>query len=300
MVQTEAQGRNLSWRVGNATITRIVESTFDGGLEDFMPFATPEAIRKIAWLGSEFVTAEGKLKFSIHALVIETAGRRILVDTCVGNDKDRPAFAIWHMQQYAFLQSLVQAGFPPETIDVVLCTHLHLDHVGWNTMRVGDEWVPTFPNARYLIGEAEFAEFERAIAKPSTEDVMRDIDRAVLRDSIAPVIEAGLVDFVASDHRICDSVRLLSTPGHTAGHVSVEVFSQGERAIITGDFIHHPCQLAHPDWSITSDFDPHQSMVTRERVFSEIAGGQTLVIGTHWPDPTAGHVDRDGAVYRLR
>ncbi|MDR7102379.1 MBL fold metallo-hydrolase [Croceicoccus sp. BE223] len=298
--ESKAPGRNLSWHVGCATITCIVESTFDGGLEDFMPFATPEAVGQIAWLGPEFVTAEGKLKFSIHALVIETEGRRILVDTCVGNEKDRPAFAIWHMQQYAFLHDLLQAGFPPETIDVVLCTHLHLDHVGWNTMRVGEEWVPTFPNARYLIGKAEFAAFERAIVETSGGDVMRDLDRAVLGDSIAPVIEAGLVDFVASDHRICDTVRLLSTPGHTAGHVSVEVSSDGERAIITGDFIHHPCQLAHPDWSITSDFDPDQSTLTRERVFAEIAGGQTLLIGTHWPAPTAGHIDRDGAAYRLR
>ena len=290
----------LRWHVGEVTITRILESTFDGGLDAFMPFATPEAIRAIEWLGPEFVTPEGVLKFSIHALVIEAEGRRILVDTCVGNEKERAAFPIWHMQQYAFLRDLAAAGFSPDTIDTVLCTHLHLDHVGWNTMKVGEKWVPTFPNARYLIGETEFRQLSEGIAAAPADDVMRQVDRLVLNDSVTPVIEAGLVDFVSSDHQICETVRLVPTPGHTAGHVSVEISSGKDTALITGDFIHHPCQLAHPDWSITSDFDPDESTRTRSRIFSRFAGTDNLVIGTHWPDPTAGHVDRDGDAYKLR
>ncbi|GGC37044.1 MBL fold metallo-hydrolase [Novosphingobium marinum] len=289
----------LNWTIGDVRVTRIQESAFEGGLDAFLPFATPEALDRIEWLGEDFVTPDGVLKFSIHALVIEAAGKRIIVDTCVGNEKDRSFFPIWHRQSYRFLEILEQAGFAPGDFDVVLCTHLHLDHVGWNTMRVGDRWVPTFPNARYLMAKHEYEVFLDLIGSDS-DDAMRQIDRVVFADSIEPVVDAGLVDFVAMDCEICKGVRLVPTPGHTAGHVSVMIESRGEAALITGDFVHHPCQLAHPEWSITSDYDPEQSVRTREARFADACENDALVIGTHWPTPTAGRLDRDGKVYRLR
>ncbi|RVQ65177.1 MBL fold metallo-hydrolase [Croceicoccus ponticola] len=289
----------MQWHIGHIVITRIVESTFDGGLDAFLPFATPDALRAIEWLGHEYVTPEGVLKFSIHALVIEAHGKRIIVDTCVGNDKDRSAFPIWHQQSYRFLDQLNAAGFPPESFDFVLCTHLHLDHVGWNTVLRDGRWIPTFPNARYLIAEQEYAVMQELV-RDTGGDVMRDVDRAVVADSVLPVIAAGLVDFVPCDYVVCEGVRLVPTPGHTAGHVSVEVTSNGQAALITGDFIHHPCQLAHPEWSITSDYDPALSALTREERFSAIAGTDAIMIGTHWPTPSAGCIDRDGNAYRLR
>ncbi len=287
----------LCWRIGDVTVTRIVESTFEG-LEAFLPEATPDAVRQYDWL-RPFLTPDGVLKFSIHALVIETPSRRMIVDTCVGNEKPRDVFPIWHMLQTGFLDDLEKAGFARGSIDTVLCTHLHLDHVGWNTMLVDGAWVPTFPNARYLIEASEFAFLDTEGADAGQEQWARDMNAAVMADSIRPVVAAGLVDLVSSDHVICDEVRLVPTPGHTPGHVSIRIDSAGESALITGDFIHHPCQLAHPEWSLTSDVDPARSVETRRAVFSGLAGTPTLVIGTHWPDPTAGRVGREGGAYRL-
>jgi glyoxylase-like metal-dependent hydrolase (beta-lactamase superfamily II) len=284
--------------VGDVKITQIVELTFQG-LDAFLPDATPEAVLPIEWLRPDFVTAEGVLKFSIHALVIDTGSRRIIVDTCVGNEKPREVFPEWHMLQTRFLEDLTAAGYPPDTIDTVLCTHLHLDHVGWNTMLQGDRWIPTFPNARYLIERSEYSYVSEEAEGEQVEAWLRDMNRAVMADSIRPVVDADLVDLVANDHRICEEVNLIPTPGHTIGHVSVRIVSGGEQGLITGDFVHHPCQLVHPEWSVSTDYDPAQSVSTRLDVFARLADAGTLVIGTHWPEPTAGTIVRSGDVYRL-
>lgn len=286
------------WQLGDVTITQFVELTFEG-LEAFLPEATPEAILPIQWLQPDFVTPEGVLRFSIHALVIDTPDHRIIVDTCVGNDKPREMFPDWHNLQTSFLADLEASGYPPASFDYVLCTHLHLDHVGWNTMLVGEEWVPTFPNARYLIEHNEFNYLHDEAEGEGVEQWLKDSNRDVMNDSIMPVVQAGLVDLVSSHHQLSDEVRLIPTPGHTLGHVSVSILSNGESGLITGDFIHHPCQLAHPEWSVTTDYDGEQSIETRKKVFSEVADTDTLIIGTHWPAPTAGRVVREGEVYKL-
>lgn len=287
-----------SWKVGDVTITQIVELTFQG-LDGFLPDATPEAVLPIEWLKPDFITPEGVLRFSIHALIVDTGTRRIIVDTCVGNDKPREFFPDWHMLQTNFLQDLGDAGYPPETIDTVLCTHLHLDHVGWNTMLVDGVWVPTFPNARHLIERTEFSYLSDEAESEDVEPWLRDMNRIVMADSITPAVDAGLVDLVDNDHVICDEISLIPTPGHTIGHVSVKITSNGESALITGDFIHHPCQLAHPEWSVSTDYDPEQSRHTRRAAFIDLADTPTLVIGTHWPEPTAGRIAREGDCYRL-
>jgi len=287
-----------TWRVGNVTVTQIVELVFEG-LDAFLPDATPDAVLPIPWLRPDFITPEGILKFSIHAFVVDTGTRRLIVDTCVGNDKPRAVFPEWHLLQTRFLEDLTAAGYAPETIDTVLCTHLHLDHVGWNTRRQGDRWVPTFPNARYLIERTEFGYLHEEAEAEDVEPWLREMNRTVMADSIRPVVEAGLVDLVDDDHRICDEVSLVPTPGHTIGHVSVQIRSGEESALITGDFIHHPCQLAHPEWSVTTDYDPRASERTREQQFSRLAGTSTLVLGTHWPTPSAGLIVRDEGRYRL-
>ncbi len=288
-----------TWQVGDVKVTQIVELVFTG-LDAFLPDATPEAVLPIEWLRPHFITPEGVLRFSIHALVIDTGARKIIVDTCVGNDKPRDVFPDWHMLQTGFLEDLASAGYPRESIDTVLCTHLHLDHVGWNTMLEGGQWVPTFPNARYLLERSEFAYVAQEAEAEDVEPWLRDMNRAVMADSIRPVVDAGLIDLVDADHRLCEEVRLMPTPGHTIGHGSVHIASRGESALITGDFIHHPCQLAHPEWSVTTDYDPSDSVSTRERVFAELADGPTLVIGTHWPEPTAGKIASWGDTYQLK
>jgi glyoxylase-like metal-dependent hydrolase (beta-lactamase superfamily II) len=228
---------------------------------------------------------------SIHALVIETKTRRIVVDTCIGNDKEGRRIPAWNRLQTAFLADLTEAGYPAETIDTVLCTHMHVDHVGWNTRFVKGAWVPTFPKARYLIHRDEFRYWEEASREGDA--------KAIFADSIAPVVAAGLVDLVATDHRLCEEVRLVPTPGHTPGHVSVAIASRGESALITGDFIHHPCQMARLDWASSGDYDRGHAAQTRRDTIAGLAGTPTLMIGTHFAGPTAGHVHRDGAAFRL-
>ena len=163
-----------------------------------------------------------------------------------------------------------------------------------------DRWVPTFPNARYLIERSEFNYVAEEAEAEDVEPWLRDMNRTVMADSIRPVVDADLVELVEADHVLCDEVRLVPTPGHTIGHVSVRIDSCGESALITGDFVHHPCQLAYPEWSVTTDYDSSGSVGTRERVFAELADGPTLVIGTHWPEPTAGRIARWGGTYQLR
>ncbi len=228
---------------------------------------------------------------SIHALVVETPSRRIVVDTCLGNDKENRRIPTWNRLQTNFLADLAAAGYARATIDTVICTHLHVDHVGWNTMLAEGHWVPTFPKARYLMGRVEFAHWA---SQREREDMS-----AVLANSVRPVREAGLIDLVETDHLICDEVSLVPTLGHTPGHVSVRIASQGEEALITGDFMHHPCQIARPEWSSTADSDPVEARRTRERMLTNFAGTPILVIGTRFAGRTAGHVVRDRDAYRL-
>ena len=158
-------------------------------------------------------------------------------------------------------------------------------------MLVDGRWVPTFPNARYLMGRIEY--------KHWTSQQDREDMTAILGDSVTPVWNAGLVDLVETDHRICDEISLVPTPGHTPGHVSVRIVSHGEEALITGDFMHHPCQIARPEWSSTADSDPVLAWHTRERMLIGLAATSMLVIGTHFAGRTAGHVVHDGAAFRL-
>lgn len=280
------------WRIGDVTVTKVLELESLGGAEWILPDAVPAAVRDIEWLKPDFMDDEGQLRFSVHALVIETAERTIVVDTCVGNEKERMPYKDWHQLQTGFLDDFSTAGFDRHRVDNVLCTHLHVDHVGWNTMLVDGQWLPTFPNSRYLLAKDEF-EYWR-----DQED--QKFQQVVFSDSVAPVFDAGLVDLVGTDHQICEEVDLVPTLGHTPGHVSVRIRSQGQQALITGDFIHHPCQMARLGWGSSADGDKEAADVTRRRVFAEYADTPTLIIGTHFAGATAGNIVTDGEAYRLQ
>jgi glyoxylase-like metal-dependent hydrolase (beta-lactamase superfamily II) len=228
----------------------------------------------------------GNLVMSVHALVVDTGSRRIVVDTCIGNDKER-SIPNWSHLQTSFLKDLENAGYSRESIDTVLCTHLHVDHVGWNTMLVDGAWLPTFPNARYLIARDEWHYWDANDADP--------LNTNVLDDSVRPVFEAGQVDLVEQTCQVCPEVRLEPTPGHTPGHVSVHISSEGQEALITGDCIHHPCQMSRTDWCSSADTDQAQGRQTRESLLARYADGPVLVIGTHFATPTAGMVRTRGA-----
>ena len=279
------------WQIGDVKITQVIELEATGGSRFILPDATKELVKTISWLSPHFADPDGRLIMSIHALIVETKDRRIMVDTCLGNDKVR-AIPGWNMRTGPFLDDIAAAGYPRESIDTVLCTHLHVDHVGWNTMWVDGKWVPTFDNARYLIGETEWNHW-------SSEDAEQRRGDDIMGDSVRPVFDAGLVDLVTTDHEICDEVWLESTAGHTPGHVSVRISSKGEDALITGDCMHHPCQMAIPDMCSGADSDPDMARATRHALLDKYADGPVLCIGTHFASPSAGHIVRDGDVYRL-
>ncbi len=282
----------LSWKVGAVTVTRVVEMEMAIRYHPerpFLPDATPEALRRIGWLYPHFVDENDAMRLSIHALLVEAPGLRLVVDTCIGNDRPR-AFLGGKPLATGFLRELADAGWSRDSVNTVVCTHLHVDHVGWNTMLEDGAWVPTFPKARYLIGRREFEHWN------AHEDAEQ---QTILSDSVKPILDAGLADLVEMDHRISPEIRLTPTPGHTPGHVSVVIESEDQTAVITGDMTHHPCQMAHPDWSPTFDSDRQASAAMRARMFAEWADKPILVIGTHYAAPTAGHVKRDGEAFRF-
>lgn len=279
------------WQIGDVKITRVVEMEMAGGSRFILPDATRDASLPYDWMMPHFMDAEGNLIMSVHALIIDTGDRRIIVDTCIGNDKERNIPA-WSHLQTRFLEDLAAAGYPRESIDTVMCTHLHVDHVGWNTMLVDGKWVPTFPNARYLIAEEEWTYWD------ANED--ERIYGPVLADSVRPVVEAGVVDLVPATYAVCDEVWLEPTPGHTPGHVSVHISSGGQEALITGDCIHHPVQMTRTDWCSSADFDQAQGQETREGLLHKYVDQDILIIGTHFATPTAGHLKhRDGGGFWL-
>lgn len=284
----------LSWTVGTTRITSIVESETPTSprfmYKDLDKIGVLERAEKAPWLRPHFVSDEGYLLQKIHCLIIDDGEHRIAVDTCIGNDKDRNN-ELWNHLQGPFLDDMTDAGYPPDSITHVICTHLHVDHVGWNTKMVDGAWVPTFPNARYLFVDTEFAHWKTAESLFDGEDVFGD--------SVAPIESAGLADLVAIDHEVADGIRFLPTPGHTPGHISVLIESEGARAIITGDMTHNPMQIADPELSSIFDTDPDAARETRRMVFPEWADGETLIVGTHFGSPTAGTMHPDGEGYRL-
>ncbi len=279
------------WQVGKVKITRVIEMEVTGGSRFILPQATREAIMPMKWLYPHFADAKGNLIMSIHSLVIETPDRKMIVDTCIGNDKERN-IPNWSNLQLPFLEDLRKAGYDRKDIDTVMCTHLHVDHVGWNTMLVDGQWQPTFPNARYLMGEKEYEYWNLEDSDPQYQVLMAD--------SVRPVVEAGLVDFVGMEHKVCEEIRFEPTPGHTPGHVSVHIESEGQHALITGDCIHHPCQIEMTDWSSTADYDSEDAIRTRIKLLEKYGEEDVLIIGTHFSTPTAGHIKKNGEKYWLK
>jgi glyoxylase-like metal-dependent hydrolase (beta-lactamase superfamily II) len=283
----------LRWDVGDAAVIRVGELDATSALQGLIPDLDRADVSRASWLTPRYIDETGRLKGSVQAFVVLIAGKVIIVDPGVGNEKNRTAVPGWNDLHTDFLDRLASTGVQPSDVDYVVNTHLHFDHVGWHTRLVDGVWQPTFPAARYVMSANEFG-YWQASPKHEIEDQL-----AGFADSVAPVHDAGLVDLVSDDHVVSDGVRIVPSPGHTPYHVSVVIESRGQTAVITGDVMHHPCQIAHPEWASTADSDPEMGQRTRERMFAQLAGAPVLVIGTHFAGATAGRIVRDGAAYRL-
>jgi glyoxylase-like metal-dependent hydrolase (beta-lactamase superfamily II) len=282
------------WQIGAVEVARIVEvNAFEDNIAMLLKDETAEFVKQHAWLQPHFATAAGLMKISFQAFVLRSRGKNVMIDTCIGADRKRE-YDVFCNLRTSFLEDLAVAGFPAESIHAVLCTHLHFDHVGWNTRLVAGRWVPTFPQARYLFGRQEFEHWTHLRNTGGYHDVEH------LHDSIDPVVAAGLVDYITPDYQVTDEVSLFPTPGHTPGHVSVLIRSQGQQAVITGDLMHHPIQLVEPLRPGNFDMDKPQGGRTRQAFVERFGDTPTLVIGSHFCDPTAGWIVRDGHSWRFR
>lgn len=282
-----------TWQIGDVEVTRIVEvNAWEDDITMLLPDATPETVLAYPWLQPHFATPDGKMIISFQCFVMRTPDRQIMLDTCIGADRQRE-FDVFTNMETTFPEDLAHAGFDPDTIDTVLCTHLHFDHVGWNTRLVDGKWVPTFPNARYLFGRTEYEHWKMLTDTQGYHDLNH------MYDAVQPVLDAGLVDLIEPDHDICPELSLRPTPGHTPGHVSIAIESQDQRAIVTGDLMHSPIQLERPSDAVRFDMDPEMGKHTRMQFVDDMANSDVFVIGSHFSDPTGGWVVRDESGCRL-
>ena len=282
--------------IGDFEVHRISE--FEGPFiapKVFFPEYDPEVLRANPDMaGPRLIDpATGKLVFSFHSFVVKTGRHNILIDSCIGNNKQRPTRPQFHQLQSPFLVDLASTGVTPEQIDYVMCTHLHWDHVGWNTRLDNGRWVPTFPNARYIMARREFEHWQ-AVQQRSEESP----HRYAFEDSVLPVVRTGQSVLVDDNYSLEDGFFFESAPGHTPGNVVIHARSRDDRAVFLGDVLHHQFQLMQPAWSTLACTDPALSRTTRTRLVEEYAERGTRLLPGHFPSPTAGRIVRRGSAFR--
>jgi glyoxylase-like metal-dependent hydrolase (beta-lactamase superfamily II) len=274
--------------LGDIKISRIVEQEQPFfPVHDFFPKFTPEMLAENShWLQPRFVDKNGMLVLCIQSYLVETPHHKILVDSCVGNHKPRAHRPFWHMMQSdRYEKNLAAAGISVADIDFVMCTHLHVDHVGWNTRLENGQWVPTFPNARYIFSDKEL-EFWTEREKTNPEAA------TWITDSVLPVVAAGRVDVVKSEYAFNDHVQLIPAPGHTIDQYNVLAGKSGRDALITGDMVHSPIQVRYPEIGMMSDWNSEIAGESRNRIFSRFCDSSTLICTGHFPSPSTGRITR--------
>ena len=281
--------------IGDITVSKLVEA--EGPFMEptrVMPDATSDVFEAHrSWLAPHFHDyAQNLMIFSFHSYIVKTPHHTIVVDTCVGNHKDRH-LPEWHQLNTPYLDDMRAQHVAPEDVDYVMCTHLHGDHVGWNTQLSDGRWVPTFPKAKYLFSKGDWAHYEN----------IKEGDHGYesWTDSVLPIMEAGLAELVETDFALDDTVHLAPSPGHTPGHYCVHLKSKGQEAVMSGDLMHHPVQCVRPDWSSNFCADPDASRVTRLAFVDRMAEHDVTVLAAHFAGPTAGHIvhgEGGGCVFR--
>ena len=264
---------------------------------DFFPDATAEALEAHHdWLLPRYMDpVSRRLVFCFQSFILRTPRHTILVDSCIGNDKDFPHRPTWHRRQGSFLADLAAKGLTPEDIDFVLCTHLHGDHVGWNTRLVDGRWVPTFANAKYVMARTEADYWHQRF-----KDDPDGLRSRSFGESVLPVLESGQAVLVDMYHQMEDGVWLEPAPGHTPGNIVVNLKSGKAAATLSGDVIHHPVQLAHPEWSSMACEDPNLSHASRRALIDRLADTDTLLAPAHFATPSRGHIVSKGDAFGYR
>ena len=274
---------NKTWSFGEITVTKVLdlEEPFDAA-RAFPGAPLGEFDRNADWLVPDFYDPAYKaILFSFHSYLVRAPHKTIIVDTCFGNEKIRGK-----ERHGAWLENLAATGVPPNDIDAVVCTHFHADHVGMNTRRINDRWVPTFPKARYIFNRAEVEKMRLRKGSP--------YENGVYEDSILPVIQAGQVDLIDGDHPITDGVRIVASPGHTVGHHSIAISSRGQKAILAGDILHSPIEVLHPEWINLFDDDKRAAIAERMKFLNTYTDKDVTVFPAHFGGATAGHIVTGG------
>jgi glyoxylase-like metal-dependent hydrolase (beta-lactamase superfamily II) len=280
---------SLKFTAGDLTIHRIIEqeTTFLSALE-MLPTLTPEVLAENrAWMqAANALDAKDVLVLCFQSYIVQTPHHTILIDSCIGNDKPRPNRPKWNMKaDDTYMRALSVAGLSVGDIDYVMCTHLHVDHVGWNTRLENGRWVPTFPNARYVFGKTEFDYWTGVHAKTPVPPI---------EDSVMPIVEARRHEVVGNDYQIGDHVRILPTPGHTPGHSAFVLGRGKDDAVFSGDLIHSPLQARYPEMSMKFDVDPAEAAKTRRYFLERFCDTDTLCCTAHFPSPSIGKIRRKG------
>ena len=280
---------SLTLKAGDLTIHRVIEqeTTFLPALE-FLPTLTPEVLAENrAWMqAAKALDAKDVLILCFQSYVVKTPHHTILIDSCIGNDKPRPNRPNWNMKtDDTYMRALAAAGISVGDIDYVMCTHLHVDHVGWNTRLENGRWVPTFPKAKYVFARTEFDYWMETNAKTPVPPIA---------DSVIPIVEAKRHEVVGDEHAIGDHVRILPTPGHTPGHSAFRLGRGKDDAVFSGDLIHSPLQALYPEMSIKFDVDPAAAAKTRRSFLERYCDTETLCCTAHFPSPSVGRIKRRG------
>jgi glyoxylase-like metal-dependent hydrolase (beta-lactamase superfamily II) len=290
------------WQFGDVRVTRIEESAGLGfQCDQLLPDWTSEAVAEhLHWLvPGYFDPASGRSVTSIHTWLVKTPSHTVLIDTCVGNHKERPWVPRFHQLDTPWLDRLSRAGVTPDDVDFVLCTHLHTDHVGWNTFLKDGRWVPTFPNARYVFSQDEHDHWS-----PETNPglaISRPDRAAIYTDSVLPVVLSKQALILNGSHAIDDWLSIEPAPGHTPGHIVIRLKdnSRRTRALFTGDIMHHPIQVVKPMWNSCFCDLPEQARTTRSRVLETCVEEGALLMPAHFADPHVGRIERSGDGFRL-
>jgi glyoxylase-like metal-dependent hydrolase (beta-lactamase superfamily II) len=291
-------GGGQRFQIGDAIITRVEEVNKPVyPLSQIFAECTDEILAEHkSWIAPHHYEAEtGRIRLSVHSWLLQVGGKKILIDCCCGNNKKKPGRPFWEDLNEPYLERLAAAGARAEEIDMVMCTHLHHDHVGWNTINRDGKWVPTFPNARYVFNQPDVDYFSAMDKDPETGPA----EMGTFRECVIPILDAGKADIVSGQkHRLNDFIEIDSAPGHSPGHVVFKLESKGEKGMFTGDVLHHLLQVYYPDWNFPKNSDAAQARVSRRKLLGMLAESGALMLPGHVGAPFAGRIEATADGFR--